>query len=137
MAPISYLSLIQTINTLHSRPHSEDRSETFAEAKLFAHKLLERGLEHLAPDARLLLLLLEKKAEAVCSEFRLNCKKLQRETGWNLERLKNSLDQLLSGKYLRKRQKKKLCVYELLYDSEKKRRIDYVMKPQGPLRKLA
>ena len=134
MAPMSYLSLIQIINTLHSRPCTKDRSETFTEAKLFAHKLLERGLEHLAPDARLLLLLLEKKTEAVCSEFRVNCKKLQRETGWNLERLKKSLDQLLNGKYLRK---KTSCVYELLYDSEKKRRTDYVMKPQGPSRKLA
>ena len=137
MAPISYLSLIQIINALHNQQQSEVFSKTISQAKLFALKLLERDLEHLAPDARLLLLLLEKKAKSVCSFFRLNRRKLLQETGWNIERLKHSLNLLLDGNYLRKHEKNKSCVYELLYDSAKTRRIDYVMKPQGPSRKMA
>lgn len=137
MASMSYLSLIQILNVLHNQEQTEVISKTISQAKLFALKLLERDLEHLAPDARFLLLLLEKKAKSVCSLFRLNRKKLLQETGWNVERLKSSLDLLLDGKYLRKHQKKQSCVYELLYDSAKTRRIDYVMKPQGPSRKMA
>ncbi len=132
----SYLSLIQIINVLHNQQDTDVPTETHRLAKLFAHKLLERGLEHLDPDARFLLLLLEKTAPPPSAEFHMNQKELKKITGWNWSRLKSSLERLLNGKYLRKHPRKKSSAYELIYDSTKERRIDYVMKPQGPFRKL-
>lgn len=141
----SYLSLIQILNLLHhhqhvGEKHTEALSETVCQARLFAHKLLGRGLENLSPDARILLLLLEEKISLCrcqhlgCSTFRLSRRELQKKIGWNRSRLKMSLDQLISANYLRKNSKKKSCLYEMLYDSAKIRRVRYVMHPQGPNR---
>jgi len=131
MAPVQSMSLIQILNLLDGKkPKKGESKEVFGEvvrqAELFARQILERGLEHLSPDARLLLLLFETRGQTLLSRAAL-----RKMVSWEEKNLEAALDSLLKANYLRAHQKKNSLAYELLHDSASRRRSHYVMHPTG------
>lgn len=140
MGRMKYLSLIQAIVLLHDKKHSKQKKnndiqqfevtrKNISLASKLAHETLGRTLQNLAPQTRLLLLLIEEMVDTNCAaqgikriDFRFVNEDIKKYVGWGKSELKRHLHQLVQKGYIHQVGK----IYELLYHGKGKK-IEYFL----------
>ena len=140
---LKYLTLVRAIALLHQyqRPvkTAQHRGKTisFIEvehsdielANRLANEVLGRSLDHLPPQTRRLLLLIDSMAAEACSrlqversDYRFRCREVREHTGWGSTQLKVHLHRLVEMEYLllHRATRGQSFVYELLYQGQGK-----------------